>query len=101
MLIFHVNLHSRLFNISIATIQIQVIGIQQDVTGFCNLILEKLKPCQPWLVTYSAFTLPTSETGLVSFSKVDISRTTDTCQVSVVLLISAFENENKTSLAQF
>ena len=46
----------------------------------------------------SAFTLATSElcqTGLVSFSKADISRTTDTCQVSVVLLISAFENGTK------
>ena len=46
----------------------------------------------------SAFTLATSEpcqTGLVSFSKADISRTTDTWQVSVVLLISAFENEIK------
>ena len=46
----------------------------------------------------SAFTLATSEpcqTGLVSFSKVDISRTTGTWQVSVVLLISAFENETK------
>ena len=32
---------------------------------------------------------------LVSFSKADISRTTDTCQVPVVLLISAFENETK------
>ena len=49
-------------------------------------------------VTNSAFTLTTSElcqTGLVSFSKADISRTTDTCQVSAVLLISAFENETK------
>ena len=49
-------------------------------------------------MAYSAFTLPTSEpcqTGLVSFSKVDISRTTSTCQVSFVLLISAFENETK------
>ena len=48
--------------------------------------------------TYSAFILATSEpcqTGLVSFSKADISRTTDTWQVSVVLLISAFENETK------
>ena len=46
----------------------------------------------------SAFTLATSEpcqTGLVPFSKADISRTTDTCQVPVVLLISAFENETK------
>ena len=49
-------------------------------------------------MTISAFTLATSEpcqTGLVSFSKADISRTTGTCQVSVVLLISAFENETK------
>ena len=48
--------------------------------------------------TNSAFTLATSElyqTGLVSFSKADISRTTDTWQVPVVLLISAFENETK------
>ena len=48
----------------------------------------------------SAFTLvlATSEpcqTGLVSFSKADISRITDTWQVPVVLLISAFENETK------
>ena len=37
------------------------------------------------------------QTGFVSFSKADISRTTGTCQVSVVLLISqsAFENETK------
>ena len=35
------------------------------------------------------------QTGLVSFSKVDISRTTDTWQVPVVLLILAFENETK------
>ena len=38
---------------------------------------------------YSAFTLPTSEpcqTGLVSFSKANISKTTDTYQVSVVNL---------------
>ena len=35
------------------------------------------------------------QTGFVSFSKVDISRTTDTRQVSVVLLISAFESEAK------
>ena len=44
------------------------------------------------------FTLVTSElcqTGLVSFSKANISRITDTWQVSVVLLISAFENETK------
>ena len=44
------------------------------------------------------FTLATSElcqTGLFSFSKADISRTTDTWQVLVVLLISAFENETK------
>ena len=43
------------------------------------------------------FTLATSElcqTGLVSFSKADISRTTGTWQVPV-LLISAFENETK------
>ena len=43
----------------------------------------------------SAFTLATSEpcqTGLVSFLKADISRTTG---VSVVLLILAFENETK------
>ena len=48
--------------------------------------------------SYSGFTLATSElcqTGLVSFSKADISRTTDTWQVSVVLLISIFENETK------
>ena len=48
--------------------------------------------------SYSAFTLATSEpcqTGLVSFSKADISRTTGTWQVSVILLISAFENETK------
>ena len=50
--------------------------------------------------TNSAFTLPTSDselcqTGLASFSKVDISRTTGTCQVPVVLLVSAFENEAK------
>ena len=48
--------------------------------------------------TYSVFTLATSEpcqTGLVSFSKADISRTTGTCQVPVVLLISAFENGTK------
>ena len=39
-------------------IQIQLIGhIQQDVTGFCNLILEKLKPCQPWLVSYLVNTI--------------------------------------------
>ena len=46
----------------------------------------------------SMFTLATSElcqTGLVSFSKADISRTTDTWQVPVVLLISTFENETK------
>ena len=46
----------------------------------------------------SAFTLPTSEpcqTDLVSFSKADISRTTGTCQVPVVPLISAFENGTK------
>ena len=51
--------------------------------------------------SYSAFTLATSElcqTGLVSFSKVDISRTTDTCQVPVVLLISTFENETNLKL---
>ena len=45
--------------------------------------------------TNSVFTLVASEpcqTGLVSFSKADISRTTGTCQVLVVLLISAFEN---------
>ena len=50
------------------------------------------------LPTYSAFTLPTSElcqTGLVSFSKADVSRLIGTWQVSVVLLISAFENETK------
>ena len=49
-------------------------------------------------MAYSAFTLATSElcqTGLVSFSKANISRTTGTWQVSVVLLISAFENETK------
>ena len=43
----------------------------------------------------SAFTLATSEpyqTGLVLFSKADISRATGTCRVPVVLLISAFEN---------
>ena len=48
--------------------------------------------------TNSAFTLPTSEpcqTGLVSFSKADISRTTDTCQVPISLLTSAFENGTK------
>ena len=42
--------------------------------------------------------LPTSEpcqTGLVPFSKAGISRLTGTCQVPVVLLISAFENETK------
>ena len=50
------------------------------------------------LQAYSAFTLATSEpcqTGLVSFSMADISRTTGTWQVPVVLLISAFENETK------
>ena len=49
-------------------------------------------------MTYSVFTLATSElcqTGLVSFSMADISRATGTCQVSVVLLISAFKNETK------
>ena len=49
----------------------------------------------------SAFTLPTSElcqTGLVPFSKADISRTTGTWQVPVVLLISAFENQSGTVL---
>ena len=49
-------------------------------------------------VRNSAFTLATSElyqTGVISFSKADISRTTGTCQVSVVLLISALENEIK------
>ena len=54
--------------------------------------------CNTVHAIYSAFTLPTSEpcqTGLVSFSKVDISRTTGTCQVSVVLLLSAFGNETK------
>ena len=51
-----------------------------------------------YYITYSVFTLATSEpwqTGLVSFSKADISRTTGTWQVPVVLLISAFENETK------
>ena len=46
----------------------------------------------------SAFTLANSElcqTDLVSFSKADISGTADTWQVSVVLLISTFENETK------
>ena len=35
------------------------------------------------------------QTGLVSFSKADISRTTGTWQVPVVLLISTFENGTK------
>ena len=50
------------------------------------------------LATNSAFTLATSEpcqTGFVPFSKADISRTTGTWQVSVVLLILAFENGTK------
>ena len=52
----------------------------------------------PTDVAYSAFTLATSEpcqTGLVPFSKADISRTTGTWQVPVSLLISAFKNGTK------
>ena len=51
---------------------------------------QPMKSREGWpanMSTYSRFTLATSElcqTGLVSFSKADISRTTDTCQVSVV-----------------
>ena len=44
------------------------------------------------------FTLATSEpcqTGLVPFSKTDISRTTGTQQVPVSLLVSAFDNGTK------
>ena len=33
--------------------------------------------------------------GLVLFSKADINKITGTCQVSVILLISAFENKTK------
>ena len=47
---------------------------------------------------YTAFTIATSEpcqTGLIPFSKADISRTTGTCQVPVSLLISAFKNGTK------
>ena len=60
----------------------------------------QMVPCdlQHAVEPHSVFTLVTSElcqTGLVSFSKADISRTTDTWQVQVVLLISSFENETK------
>ena len=46
----------------------------------------------------SVFTLATSElcqTGLVLFSKADISTGIGTSQVPVILLISAFENKTK------
>ena len=60
------------------------------------------------VISYSTFTLPTSEpcqTGLVSFSKADISRTTDTskadisrttdtCQVPVVLSWQIWSYQN-------
>ena len=48
----------------------------------------------------SAFTLGTLEpcqTCLISFSKADISTTTGTWQVPVVIQISAFENETSRS----
>ena len=56
----------------------------------------KFVPLNAPISCNSVFTLVTSElcqTGLVSFSKADISGTTGTWQVPVVLLISAIENE--------
>ena len=62
--------------------------------------MDVLKPCMCMHVaTYSVFTLTTSElcqTGLVPFLMAHI-RLTGTWQVPVVLLISAFENEQNQS----
>ena len=87
---------NRVFSISCMRGRVEV------YSSFIVLIFKEFLTCKKstYSHTCSAFTLASSElgqTGLVLFSKVDISKVTAryTCEVPAVVLVSAFKNKTK------